>query len=170
MTITKSGEVQFLLMLHSRFDNATQVFLCKSHPWKWENMKSEPNNIHIPLSCTAIEAWWEIELIALNAYNKWVGWKSCHVQAKTRATYTYWCVKHAISREGASVMWREGDWLITTCAILIRSMQQRISILFSSEASYIFHLTHMICSCGWKGNKVKYIHIYDILWCNSPSY
>ena len=43
ITITKSREVRFLirflLLLHRKFTNATQVLLCNSNRWKLENMK-----------------------------------------------------------------------------------------------------------------------------------
>jgi hypothetical protein len=32
-----------MLMIHRKFDNATQVLLCKSNKYKLENMKIEPN-------------------------------------------------------------------------------------------------------------------------------
>ena len=51
---TSNVAVQFVLRLHHRFANETQVSLCKSNLQKLGNMKKEPNNNHIPyyvLSC-----------------------------------------------------------------------------------------------------------------------
>ena len=44
ITTTKLEEVRFLLILHHRVANATQVSL---HKHKLENMSNQPNNIHI---------------------------------------------------------------------------------------------------------------------------
>jgi hypothetical protein len=46
--ITTCGQVWFVLMVHYRFVNTSQVLLCKSNWWELENMENELNNTHVP--------------------------------------------------------------------------------------------------------------------------
>lgn len=46
--LIKSKEVQFLVVVHLKFTNATQVPLFRSYVKKMENMKNKLNNSPIP--------------------------------------------------------------------------------------------------------------------------
>jgi hypothetical protein len=61
ITITELEEghfsIRFLLMLHHRLVNATQVSLCTMNR---QNMENQPNNTHIPYELVQFTCWAEL--------------------------------------------------------------------------------------------------------------
>jgi hypothetical protein len=95
ITTTKLEEVRFLLILHYRFANATQISM---HKHKLENMSNQPNNIHIPYCSHIPVCWSSIHIGMCTTYMYWIS----IIYFGDDALNTWVIMAHTISRDPQS--------------------------------------------------------------------